>query len=514
MDNEKPKELKELKFCFLLQRRFAYVGHNLAMILKEKYGVTKFCGYVYTRESFEFLKKQTDISYTSLLLDDEIHKSYKNERIDWRFLNKLEKEYGIPNLWPFIFVDRVVMHNLLVREYPYDKSPYTSDEIIKIFQVKAKAIINFLEKEKPDVIYFPIVGSIGNTLLYYLAKRKKIKTLFGIETRIGRGCILSEDYKSFSYAENLFDYLMANNQNSKKIDAAKKYLDSWHKTQSPYLCHSPYDQDKDFRLRPLKWLTPKNLIRSFSWFAKLFYSYLKGRQNDYCDVKPLGAVIDKSRRKLRTLIGFSRLYDKVDLTEDFAFYPLHYEPEAATMLMAPFWTDQINLVTQIAKSLPLRFKLYIKEHPAMVGYRTRGYYKKLKKIPNVKLIDADFPSFDLVQKTKLVITITGTVGWEAILSKKPVITFGYVNYNKLSTVKKCENIEQLPCLVKEQLENFQSDEKELLNFIGAIMEESVEAGLGEIWERRVEPAEEKVRLAMLVDLMAKKLNLAQSKIIN
>jgi spore coat polysaccharide biosynthesis predicted glycosyltransferase SpsG len=182
--------------------------------------------------------------------------------------------------------------------------------------------------------------------------------------------------------------------------------------------------------------------------------------------------------------------------------------------MAPFWTDQINLVTQIAKSLPLRFKLYIKEHPAMVGYRTRGYYKKLKKIPNVKLIDADFPSFDLVQKTKLVITITGTVGWEAILSKKPVITFGYVNYNKLSTVKKCENIEQLPCLVKEQLENFQSDEKELLNFIGAIMEESVEAGLGEIWERRVEPAEEKVRLAMLVDLMAKKLNLAQSKIIN
>ena len=504
MNNDKSKNLK---ICFLLQRRFAYVGHDLAIILKEKYGITKFCGYVATRESFEFLKKQTDISYTSLLLDDDIHKAFKNEKIDWQFLNQLEKEYGIPNLWPFIFVDRIVMHNQLVREYPYDKSPYTRDEMIRILQVNAKAIINFLNKEKPDVIYLPIVGSVGNTLIYHLAKRKKIKVLLGIETRIGRGCILTEDFKNFSYAEKLFDYLMANNQDSGKIGEAGEYLDSWRETQSPYLCQSLHDQDKNFRLQPLKWLTPKNLIRSLSWFFKSFYSSLSGRQNNYCDVKLLGALIDKSRRKLRSLIGFKHLYDKVDLTEDFAFYPLHLEPESATLLMAPFWTDQINLITQIAKSLPLRFKLYVKEHPSMIGYRTHAYYKKLKKIPNVKLIDAGLSSFDLVQKTKLVITITGTVGWEAILSKKPVITFGYVHYNKLSAVKKCENIERLPYLIKEQLKNFQYNEKELLNFIGAIMEESADVGLGEIWERKVMPAEAKIRLTKLADLMAKKLNL-------
>lgn len=508
MDNEKSKELK---FCFLLQRRFAYVGHQLALILKEKYGITKFCGYVYTRESFKFLKKQTDISYTSLLLDDEIHKSYKDEKIDWPFLNQLEKEYGIPSFWQIIFVDRIMMHNQLVREYPYDQPPYTCDEMIKIFQVKAKAIINFLEQESPAVIYFPIIGGVGNTLLYYVAKRKNIKTLFGIETRIGRGCVLTEDFRNFSYAEKLFDYLMANNQTSKKIDEARKYLDSWRETQSTYLRHSTYEQDINFRLQPLKWLKPKSLFRSISWFAKSFYLYSKREQNDYSDIKPLGALIDKSRRKLRSLIGYGYLYNEVDLTEDFAFYPLHLEPEAATALMAPFWTDQINLITQIAKSLPLRFKLYVKEHPAMIGYRTHDYYKKLKKIPNVKLIDVSFPSFKLVQKTKLVITITGTVGLEAILSKKPVITFGDINYNKISTVKKCQNIEQLPYLIKEQLENFQYDEKELLNFIGSIMEDSVDVGLGEIWERRIEPAEEKARLTGLVDLMAKKLNLINNQ---
>ena len=49
-----------MKVCFLLQRRFAYIGHKLAIILKEKYGVEDFCGYVYLRSSFEFLKKQTE----------------------------------------------------------------------------------------------------------------------------------------------------------------------------------------------------------------------------------------------------------------------------------------------------------------------------------------------------------------------------------------------------------------------------------------------------------------------
>ena len=61
-------------------------------------------------------------------------------------------------------------------------------------------------------------------------------------------------------------------------------------------------------------------------------------------------------------------------------------------------------------------------------------------------------TFELVKSSKLVTTITGTVGWEALLFKKPVIAFGDVYYNKLSFVKKCTEIEKLPILVKEQLD--------------------------------------------------------------
>ena len=142
-----------MKGCFILQRRFAYIGHNIAVFLKEKYGVNDFCGFVLQRPSYNFLKSQTEITYSKLLLEEDIHKDYKNVKLDINYLRWLEKEYGIPNLWPYLTVDRVVMSNQLVREYPYDKSPYTHEEMLKILQVKARAIIDFLEKEKQDFIF-------------------------------------------------------------------------------------------------------------------------------------------------------------------------------------------------------------------------------------------------------------------------------------------------------------------------------------------------------------------------
>ena len=241
--------------------------------------------------------------------------------------------------------------------------------------------------------------------------------------------------------------------------------------------------------------------------------FKKKKWQDYTEENPITFLIDRIRRKTRTLIGYNSFYDPVNLKEDYAFFPLHYEPEITTLLYAPFWTDQINLIRQIAKSLPIHFKLYVKEHPGMIGYRTRAYYNALKKIPNVKLIDPNCASFRLIGNTKLLITISGTAGWESILFKKPVITFGDVFYNALSTVKHCHEIEQLPFLVKGQLENFHHNEQELETFVAAIIEESRPIGLQEIWSGGIDQEKEKKRLTILADLLASKLNLPGNKII-
>ena len=232
-------------------------------------------------------------------------------------------------------------------------------------------------------------------------------------------------------------------------------------------------------------------------------------KDDYDVVKPWHYLLDRLKRKMRILRGFEDLYDAPTPGEDYAFSPLQLEPEMSHTLFAPFYNDQLWVIKQTARSLPMRFKLYVKEHPAMFGFRTRKFYQQLKKIPNVKLINPETPSFGITNNARLIIAITSTTAWEGELLKKPVITFGNVFFNILPMVKKCTAIEDLPYLIKNQLGNFQYNEEALLHLIAAIHKESVNLDLAQMWDVEGGGQMEKheKELSLFVDLIASKLDL-------
>ena len=151
----------------------------------------------------------------------------------------------------------------------------------------------------------------------------------------------------------------------------------------------------------------------------------------------------------------------------------------------------------------------------MVGFRPGNYYKQISKIPGVKLINPSHRSFELLHSAKLIITLgNGTAGWEAILLKKPVITLSDVPYNKLSVVKYCRSFEDLPYIIKEQLENFHHNEDELVNYIGAILEDSVNADIIDLWEKEdqdIEKIKKDEGIKKIAELLAKKIGLSPVK---
>lgn len=498
-----------MKIGFLLQRRFAYIGHDLAIHLKNKYGVNDFCGYVYLRDSFNYLKKQKDINYVNLILDEDIHEKYKREKLDIEYLKKLEQEYGLPNLWPYIALDRVLMYNQLIREYPYNTPRYTHEEMLRIFQVKARAIIDFMETEKPNAFIFPNNGGIGSMLLYQMAKKKKIKTLFTASPALSNRTLFSETATSFSYVEELFKKYMAGSpKNEVHYEQAKKILRDFRASPRPYSDDLSLDRAPVNRLQQLRFLKPKNFFNSVKWFIHLLRQHFFSPERlDYSYIHPWGYLKDRVKRKIRNIIGANDLYDKFDSNESYAFYGLTVEPEVSILLAAPFAPDQINIVRQIARSLPVGFTLYVKEHPSMVPYRPRAFYKELKKIPNVKLLSPTISGFAIIQNAKLITTISGSIGWEAMMLKKPVIIFGHIYYDKLSMVKYCGEAERLPYLVKEQLENFQYNEEEVLNFITAMLEDSALLPFGYLWEQETDENKKRSGMEPLADLIAKKLDL-------
>ncbi len=497
-----------MKGCFLLQRNFAYIGQYLAQTLQKKYGVEEFCGYVSLRRSYDFLKNQKDIQYSALLLDEEIHKEYTEAVLDLPFLKTLEMEYGIPTLWRFIAVDRTVMHNQLVREYPYDTPPYTHEEILKITQVKAKKILEFIETEKPDFLFASVVGSIGSLLLFHIAKKKGIQTLVVHPTLIKDTYTLSETYNSFTYVDALFDKEKNTPQISQESYArARAFLETFRKNAHPHWELGDPKRQPVTRAQQLSFLKPSNLYRILRWmFVSIKDHVTHEDRHDFNYIGPWNYIRDGVRRKLRNIRGVSDLYDTFEPKEDCVFFPLHYEPEISLSLYAPFVPDQISAVKQVARALPVGYVLYVKEHPAMVPYRPRRFYQELKKIPNVRLIDPRITSFEILPHAKLITTITGSTGWEATLFGKPVITFGDIFYNKLSFVKNCETPKDLPWLVKEQLEVFRYNEEELISYIAALFEESATTRLQYLWE--IETDEEKRRkgLEPLAALIAKKVH--------
>ncbi|HEY4504489.1 MAG TPA: hypothetical protein VJI73_01825 [Candidatus Paceibacterota bacterium] len=473
-----------MKICFLLQRRFARVGHALAINIKRERPETEFCAYVGLRSNLTWLKTQKEIDYTGFILDEDLNETLYREKLDLKFLDNLEKEIGLPNLWPYLYIDRVLMNGQLLRAYPYNKPTLNRDDMLRALQAGAKKIEAFLIKEKPDAIIMTALANLGTLLLYTMGQKMGVRTLTVEGARIKNYNLLSEDYRTFTDVNKIFEATLEGKRKPAKIDKAREFIKEFRQKPVPYHKElaAEFNTQKSL-FDQIRFLQPINLLRSIAWHTKNLYEYLTKSERDYTDESIFWLIWDKIQRKTRNIIGFKDLYSPFNPNVPYTFFALHYEPEMALMLRAPLYAEQVSVIKQIARALPIDHILYVKEHPIMIGYRTREFYKEILKAPNVRLLDPLTPGTEVVKSAKLIVTINGTSAWEAILLKIPVISFGDVYYNKLSFVRRCHSYEELARLVKEQLGNFKHNERELELFVNALIEDSVQTNIGDLWTK-------------------------------
>jgi hypothetical protein len=73
----------------------------------------------------------------------------------------------------------------------------------------------------------------------------------------------------------------------------------------------------------------------------------------------------------------------------------------------------------------------------MWGRRPANFYRNLKALYNVVVVDPGVSTFDLSRKATATISVTGTAGWEAYLLGRPVVVLGNVFYDFLPGVLRC-----------------------------------------------------------------------------
>jgi hypothetical protein len=87
-----------------------------------------------------------------------------------------------------------------------------------------------------------------------------------------------------------------------------------------------------------------------------------------------------------------------------------------------WYSNQIALIETLSKALPLGYTLIVKEHPRGRGMRPLWQYEHIANLHNVQF--CDLPSKEILGHCKMAVSISGSIGLEALAMKKPVLMLG------------------------------------------------------------------------------------------
>ncbi len=169
---------------------------------------------------------------------------------------------------------------------------------------------------------------------------------------------------------------------------------------------------------------------------------------------PLVTYLALFRRNLNRRFRSSRVrkfYQSQMAGERFLLYPLHFHPESSTSILAGTYLDEYEVIRNIAFNLPEGLRLYVKDHSSAWAYPTLKFYQRLNALPNVRILPPEAPTKNLIRDSEAVITLTSTVGYEALLLQKRVFLYGEVFYAFHEGVSRVANPAHLHGLLREQL---------------------------------------------------------------
>jgi hypothetical protein len=291
-----------------------------------------------------------------------------------------------------------------------------SEEQLKSAFAIYKIYKNFLEKNKPDAILFPDLEVVDGLILLNICKELNIEILYAVHTRN-----LGKSFFARDYYDSLPEYFGNYENKDKKL--AKEFLEN-------YLNSS---------------ISPKNLSLEKSEEIKIeipniFNRYINSLKNNKLEsyhiektdfilrikmnIVPLVEVWRRFIFKNHKINYFHIKTEKDRVPKNYIIFPLQVTPESSINTLEQYFIDQERIVDLIRLNMPNNYFLLLKEHPSMIGIRENSFYKRLRKKSGVLLVSPHLNTEEFVKKSKLVITVTGTIGLESYIKNKPILMFG------------------------------------------------------------------------------------------
>jgi hypothetical protein len=291
---------------------------------------------------------------------------------------------------------------------------WSHQELISLYVYLGNAFRNYIDREKPDVFIFNCVASQYAHLLYLILREKGVRVVipihFGIED-----LYYFSDNPYFLTADiwETFDRLKrgASEPSSEELRWAKDYIARIRGGISAYSSPAASHEAEKFLLPSLRKIP--NYVRYLKNYFRFYHSdpTLPG------PVKRLATILKVRRNRWR----LHKLFQPSSkIWKDFVLFPLHYEPEIATLVISPY--DQASFIDLLARQLPISWQLVVKEHPVMVGQRNWKFFAGLqKRYRNLIFVDPSLKVVDLARDARAVVALNGTPILEALILRRPVV---------------------------------------------------------------------------------------------
>jgi capsule polysaccharide modification protein KpsS len=190
------------------------------------------------------------------------------------------------------------------------------------------------------------------------------------------------------------------------------------------------------------------------------------RANEY--LQPRRFVTNYVREKSRAARA-RRLYEPLgDRPRPFVYFPLHVTDDYKIKRVIPHCVDQASIIELIAASLPQGIDLVLKEHPMSIGRNPVALLRRLTAHDNIRLVDPYTSSHELIRRAEAIAVISSTVGLEALLHGRPVMTVGQPFYSGYGVTLDVDSFREIPEATNALL-RFSPDRERTLQFLHAAM---------------------------------------------
>ena len=206
-------------------------------------------------------------------------------------------------------------------------------------------------------------------------------------------------------------------------------------------------------------------LSGWAKFGRHVLQRLTDPENEY--MRPIQWAVNRRRERARS-IAAKRLYQPLREGRPFVYFPLHVTDDYKIKRVIPHCVDQASIIEQVADALPQGYDIVLKEHPMSVGRNGLELLKRLRRIPNARLVDPYTSSHDLIKAAQAIVVISSTVGLEALMYDKPVLTMGQPFYGGYGVTVDIDSFREIRDKVPAVLE-FEPDPERILQFLHASM---------------------------------------------